>query len=90
MEASLYKVLVTLEPREDGGLRVWSEDVPELVLSHANAEAVIADLPNALAVILSERLGGDVQVSELKLLPTEPMPLRPAAGHREFAARVAA
>ena len=57
-----YKVGVCIEPRDDGGLRVWSEDIPELVLSHADADKVIADIPRALEVILSARLGLAVRV----------------------------
>jgi hypothetical protein len=90
-----YKIRVCIEPREDGGLRVWSDDLPELVLSHADAEKVIADIPRALEAILSERLGAAVQVEELAELP--PRGSRPAASERlprsrasrEFAARAA-
>lgn len=90
-----YKVRVTLEPREDGGLRVWSDDLPELVLSHADPEKVIADIARAMEVILSERLGAKVQVEELTALPPlgersrgrERPPRGPA--NREFAARAA-
>ena len=63
-----YKVGVCIEPRDDGGLRVWSEDLPELVLSHSDADKVIADLPRALEVILSARLGLVVRVQELTAL----------------------
>ena len=63
-----YKVGVCIEPRDDGGLRVWSEDLPELVLSHADADKVITDLPRALEVILSARLGLVVRVQELTAL----------------------
>lgn len=90
-----YKVRVCIEPREDGGLRAWSDDLPELVLSHADAEKVIADLPRAMEVILSERLGAPVQVEELANLPplgacrnvAERLPKGRAS--REFAARAA-
>lgn len=90
-----YKVQVCIEPREDGGLRVWSEDLPELVLSHADAERVIADIPRAMEVILSERLGAPVQVEELSALPAfgadagPPTRSPPAPARREFAARAA-
>jgi len=66
-----YKVRVTIEPREDGGVRVWSEDLPELVLSHSDVDSVIADIPRAMEVILSERFGAPVQVQELEAL-TQP------------------
>lgn len=90
-----YKVGVCIEPREDGGLRVWSEDLPELVLSHSDAERVIADIPRAMEAILSERLGAAVHVEELEDLPplgapsasSDRRPRVPA--RREFAARAA-
>lgn len=93
MSAS-YKVRVCMERREDGGLRVWSEDLPELVLSHPDAEKVIADIPRAMEAILSERLGGPVEVEELNALPAfngeEPNSPRIANPvHREFTARAA-
>ncbi len=92
--STIYKIRVSIEPREDDGLRVWSEDLPELVLSHSDAALVIADIPRAMEVILSVRFGAPVRVEELKALPpangrsTAPdRPLAPA--HREFAARAA-
>ena len=90
-----YKVRVCIEDREDGGLRVWSEDLPELVLSHADADKVIADIPRAMEVILSKRLGATVRVEELTALPpldvTARLPDRtpPTVTLREFAARAA-
>ena len=90
-----YKVRVRIEPREDGGLRVWSEDLPELVLSHADGERVIADIPRAMEVILSDRLGAAVHVEELADLPAldadarRSDPMSPTRALREFAARAA-
>ncbi len=89
-----YKVRVSLERRDDGGLRVWSEDLPELVLSHADADKVIADIPRAMEAILSTRLGAAVHVEELATLPglgheAAPVAMPPAAALREFAARAA-
>ncbi len=89
-----YKVKVCIEPRDDGGLRVWSDDLPELVLSHSDADAVIADLPRAMEAILAERLGAPVRVEALETLP--PFDGRTANADRpslprsrEFAARSA-
>ena len=89
-----YKIRVSIEPREDGGVRVWSEDLPELVLSHSDADQVIADIPHAMETILSERFGAPVHVQALEALPppdgrsvSPNTPLAPA--HREFAARAA-
>ena len=87
-----YKVGVCIEPRDDGGLRVWSEDLPELVLSHSDADKVIADLPRALEVILSARLGLVVRVQELTALPglgKAPQTPLPVSALREFAAHAA-
>ena len=87
-----YKVGVCIEPRDDGGLRVWSEDLPELVLSHSDADKVIADLPRALEVILSARLGLAVRVQELTALPglgTAAQTPPPLSALREFAAHAA-
>lgn len=46
------KIQVTIERRDDGGLRIYSADLPGLVLSHSDARAVLADLGPALAVLL--------------------------------------
>ena len=42
------KMTIVLEPREDGGLRVWSDDLPGLVLSGSDQEAVLSDLDIAI------------------------------------------
>jgi len=46
------KVTITLEPREDGGLRVYSDDVPGLILSHKNQLAVLYDIVPSLLTLL--------------------------------------
>ncbi len=46
------EIEIIVEKREDGGLRVWSSDVRGFVLSHADCEAVFADIEPALEVIL--------------------------------------
>ncbi len=90
---AVYKVNVRIEPRDDGGLRAWSEDLPELVLSHADANKVMEDIPKAMEVILSHRLGAPVRVEELSVLPPvnghAVQPGRPVGPLREFAARAA-
>jgi len=50
-----HEVQIHIEPRDDGGLRVWSDDLPELVLSRTDPKLVMADLPAAIEVILAER-----------------------------------
>ena len=61
-EIRFKQVSLTFEKREDGGLRVWSSDVPGFVLSHSDCEAVFADIGPALETILSELLGAPVRV----------------------------
>lgn len=65
MTDASIKVTVTFEKREDGGLRVWSADVPGLVLSHSNIDAVLEDVKTAIEVILSARLGHPVAARPL-------------------------
>jgi hypothetical protein len=42
-------ITITIEPREDGGLRIWSEDLPGLALSHR--DAALDDLGPALVLL---------------------------------------
>ena len=42
------EIKVTLAPREDGGVRIWSDDVPGLILSGPDQLTVIADIGPAL------------------------------------------
>ena len=59
------KVVVTLEDREDGGVRAYSEDIPGFVLSNSDPVAVLKDIEPALEEILSYRLKRPVIVIEL-------------------------
>ena len=59
------KVVVTLEDRENGGLRAYSDDIPGFVLSHSDPVAVLKDIEPALEEILSYRLKRPVIVIEL-------------------------
>jgi hypothetical protein len=65
------KLTLVFERRFDGGLRVYSDDVPGFVLSHANAAAAIADVQPALECILSEMFHTPVSVSPLGTLNEE-------------------
>jgi hypothetical protein len=38
------KVVVTLEDRENGGLRAYSDDIPGFVLSNSDPVAVLKDI----------------------------------------------
>ena len=84
-----YKVTVCFERREDGGLRAWSEDLPELVLSHSDPAQVLADVEAAMRVILEHRLGGAVEIEPLESLSPRHVELIECADSREFAARAA-
>lgn len=65
MSSRTFKVTVCFEPRDDGGLRVYSDDVPGLVLSSTDVDGVIEDVPTALSVILSDRFGAEIAVEPL-------------------------
>jgi hypothetical protein len=51
------KITVTIERRLDGGLRAYSADVPGFVLSHPDAELLLADVRPAIETILSAMWG---------------------------------
>jgi hypothetical protein len=59
------KITVTFESRPDGGLRVWSADVPGLILSHTDVDGILADIPVAIKTILSQRLSTEIEVFPL-------------------------
>src|ERR1019366_5781975 len=64
-DAPVVKVTVTFEPREDGGLYVYSDDLPGFVLSHLDAHAVLADIEPALSVFLSGQLDRNIVVKKV-------------------------
>lgn len=45
---------LNLKRREDGGLRIWSDDVPGLMLSGKDESAVLRDVGPALAVLFEQ------------------------------------
>lgn len=51
-----WKFTLTFEEREDGGLRVLSDDLPGLVLSNADRTLVLRDFPMVFEVLLDEWL----------------------------------
>lgn len=59
------KVVVTFDPREDGGLRAYSKDVPGFVLSNSDPEKVIEGVVPALEFILSKTWGVEVEAAIL-------------------------
>ncbi len=52
---SKFTVEVFLQAREDGGLRVWSPQLPMFMLSHSDPIAVMKDVVPALETMLSHR-----------------------------------
>lgn len=45
-------IVLKIEPRSDGGLRVWSDDFPGLILSHRDQEKVLLDIGPAIIALL--------------------------------------
>lgn len=66
-----FKIVVFFERRVDGGVRAWCDDVPGFVLSHRNADAVLADVQPALEGILSAQLGEKIITTQLTDLRDE-------------------
>lgn len=58
------KIRITFERRPDGGLRVYSDELPGLVLSHAEHAAVLADLRPAIEGLLSGSLSAALARAE--------------------------
>ena len=63
---TIASVNVIFERREDGGLSVSSPDVAGFILSHWDADLVLADIQPALETFLSERRSHKVTVRPLK------------------------
>jgi hypothetical protein len=53
----LEPVTITFEPREDGGIRVYSKDLPGLILSGLDVKAVMADVLTAAKMLQEYKLG---------------------------------
>ncbi len=90
------KIVVTFEPREDGGLRAYCDSVPGFVLSHRDPSLVVKDVAPVLERMLSEIWGREVHAEPLPELGELPEaqfgddPERPVEGHRDYLAHVAA
>lgn len=65
LENAALRISVTIERREDGGLFVYSDDLPGFVLSHLDAEAVLADIEPALSVFVSHAVKHKVEVKPI-------------------------
>jgi hypothetical protein len=66
------RVSVVFEKRPDGGLRVYSPDVPGFRLSHRDSSLVTSDIIPALEVIIGAMVGKPVRV--LLDAPQIPLP----------------
>jgi hypothetical protein len=45
------ELCIKMAPREDGGLRVWSDDLPGLILSHPDQLKVLKDIGPAIILL---------------------------------------
>jgi hypothetical protein len=77
MYALPAKIVVIYERRHDGGLRVYSDDVPGFLLSHKDRDAVLKDVIPALEGILSDLCGTPIVVHPLRRLREDEAPLVP-------------
>ncbi len=59
------KVTVHFDRRDDGGLSIWSEDLPGLHLSHSDPARALDDVKPALEGLLTDMLGERVSVQPL-------------------------
>lgn len=48
-------ITVCMEPREDGGLRVWSDDLPGLILSGPDQVVILRMLGDVIVELLRYR-----------------------------------
>lgn len=65
-DTEIMTFAVMFERRENGGLRVWSDDVPGLFLSGADAHAVLSDVVQALETLLEHNLGIKAKVAPVR------------------------
>jgi len=92
MQNRTFKITVCFEPRPDGGLRAYSDDIPGLILSSMDIDGVLEDVTEALRVILSHRFAADVDVEPLadirEALESNGIvaPAAPVHGRREYVA----
>ena len=61
-----FKLEVRFEPLPGGGLRARCDKVPGFLLSHRDPEKVLADVEEALSVMLSEWFGVPMRVTRLR------------------------
>jgi len=83
-------ISVVFEKRADGGLRVYSDDVPGFVLSHRDAQAVYGDVKPALETIIGHMMKMRVCVTPLGSERKLPWFTEDGRETREYEARAAA
>ena len=90
MLGALGIISVVFEKRSDGGLRVYSDDVPGFMLSHLDADAVSADVMPALEAIIGAMMKQPVTVTPVD--QSTSLPWFPASSRetRAYEARLAA
>jgi hypothetical protein len=63
-----FVISVTFEKRADGGLRAFCDKVPGFVLSHSDADKVMADVVPSLECILTAMYGCNMKVERAQEL----------------------
>jgi hypothetical protein len=58
------EITIKLLPREDGGVRVCSDDVPGLILSGPDPLKVLADIGPALKILFHYRKNRGVEATQ--------------------------
>ena len=64
-KTTAFKISVTFEHREDGGLRAFSDDVPGFVLSNLSCDVVLNGVVPILETILSDMFNAPMCVKLL-------------------------
>jgi hypothetical protein len=87
------EIRLVFEKRDDGGLRVRSDDVPGFVLSNADCHAVFSDIAPALETILSDMFSARVRVGPLTAIRDDLenngiLPIYPRNGHMTYVAEL--
>ena len=72
MQTHLTIVTVTMEDRGDGGLRVYSDDLPGLILSGADRTAVASKIAPAIQALFEHKGFSSVTVRAAQPLMTMP------------------
>ena len=51
------EITIKMGPREDGGLRVWSDDLPGLILSGSDQLKVLQDVGHVIIQLIRHKRG---------------------------------